>query len=83
MCFSSCTFCSFSSKSKVNIFIYVGRIYIFIVNGERNIIFYLYLENEYIYLDEQYYEVINIVHVINENKIFFIIIDEVVKKEVP
>jgi hypothetical protein len=48
-----------------------------------NIIFYLYLENEYIYLDEQYYEVINIVHVINENKIFFIIIDEVVKKEVP
>jgi hypothetical protein len=32
------------------------------------LIFYLYLENEYIYLDEQYYEVINIVHVINEKQ---------------
>jgi hypothetical protein len=35
------------------------------------LIFYLYLENEYIYLDEQYYEVINIVHVINEKQDIF------------
>jgi hypothetical protein len=51
---------------------------------KRNInILFIPRKNEYIYLDEQYYEVINIVHVINEKQDIFIIIDEVVKKEVP
>jgi hypothetical protein len=41
---------------------------------KRNInILFIPRKNEYIYLDEQYYEVINIVHVINEKQDIFII----------
>jgi hypothetical protein len=40
--------------------------------GKRNInILFIPRKNEYIYLDEQYYEVINIVHVINEKQDIF------------
>ena len=35
---------------------------------------------EYIYLDEQYYEVLNVVHSIDENQNIFVIINEISTK---
>lgn len=37
-------------------------------------------KDEYIYLDEQYYEVVNIVHMLNKKQDIFVIISEVENK---
>jgi hypothetical protein len=35
--------------------------------------------DEYIYLNEQYYEVLNVVHTLNEKQDIFVIVNEMVK----
>jgi hypothetical protein len=35
--------------------------------------------DEYIYMDEQYYEVLNVVHMLNEKQDIFVIVNEMVK----
>lgn len=37
-------------------------------------------KDEYIYLDEQYYEVVNVVHMLNKKQDIFVIISEVENK---
>ena len=36
-------------------------------------------KDEYVYMDEQYYEVINVVHMLNEKQDIFVIVNEMVK----
>jgi hypothetical protein len=37
-------------------------------------------KDEYVYLDEQYYEVVNVVHMLNKKQDIFVIINEVENK---
>jgi hypothetical protein len=36
-------------------------------------------KDEFIYIDEQYYEVLNVVHMLNEKQDIFVIVNEMVK----
>ena len=47
---------------------------------KRNVeMFIIPRRDEYIYMDEQYYEVLNIVHMLNEKQDIFVIVNEKVK----
>lgn len=35
--------------------------------------------DEYVYMNDQYYQVLNVVHMVNEKQDIFVIVDEVVK----
>ena len=37
-------------------------------------------KDEYVYLDEQYYEVVNVVHMLNKKQDIFVIINEIENK---
>ena len=39
--------------------------------------------DEYFYLNEQYYQVLNVVHTLNEKQDIFIIVDELAKNIIP
>jgi hypothetical protein len=39
--------------------------------------------DEYLYIDKQYYGVLNVVHMLNEKQDIFIIVDEMVKNIIP
>ena len=39
--------------------------------------------DEYLYIDKQYYEVLNVVHMLNEKQDIFVIVDEMVKNIIP
>lgn len=36
-------------------------------------------KDEFVYMDEQYYEVLNIVHMLNEKQDIFVIVNEMIK----
>jgi len=47
---------------------------------KRNVeMFIIPRRDEYIYLNEQYYEVLNVVHTLNEKQDIFVIVNEMVK----
>ncbi|CAK0762418.1 hypothetical protein CCP3SC1AL1_300012 [Gammaproteobacteria bacterium] len=47
---------------------------------KRNVeMFIIPRRDEYVYMDEQYYEVLNIVHMLNEKQDIFVIVNEKVK----
>ena len=47
---------------------------------KRNVeMFIIPRRDEYIYMDEQYYEVLNVVHTLNEKQDIFVIVNEMVK----
>lgn len=51
---------------------------------KRNVeMFIIPRRDEYIYMDEQYYEVLNIVHMLNEIQDIFVIVNENVKNIKP
>ena len=48
---------------------------------KRNVNFtFIPRKDEYVYLDEQYYEVVNVVHMLNKKQDIFVIINEVENK---
>lgn len=51
---------------------------------KRNVeMFIIPRRDEYVYMDEQYYEVLNIVHMLNEKQDIFVIVNENVKNIKP
>lgn len=47
---------------------------------KRNVeIFIIPRRDEYVYMNDQYYEVLNVVHMLNEKQDIFVIVNEMVK----